>query len=154
MFESAILRYLSVTDTSMVSSVSIQNFVYDNGTAEGVPITRIDQFWTSNDEYCAGTIHVTGTKSGNTFADYTARYRSGMGEDLYDFIVDFGDFSQLTVTMNGYSSLRFQRGTPAYENSYMGGPNNEDEYTTRIITKVERTTVSWNPPIIAKAGAE
>ena len=41
-----------------------------------------------------------------------------------------------------------------YENSYMGGPNREDEYTTRVITKVERTTVSWNAPVIAKGGAE
>ena len=154
MFETAILRYLSVTDTSQVSSITIQNFVYDNGTAEGLAITGIDQFWTTDDDLCSGTIHVTGTKGGNTFADYTARYRSGMGDDLYDFVIDFGDFSQLTVTMNGYSSLRFQQGAPAYENSYMGGPNREDEYTTRVITKVERTTVSWNAPVIEKGGAE
>ena len=154
MFETAILRYLSVTDTSQVSSIVLQNFVYDNGTADGQAITSLDQFWTTNDDLCSGTSHVTGTKGGDTFADYTARYRSGAGDDLYDFIVDFGDFSQLTVTMNGYSSLRFQQGAPAYEGSYMGGSHNEDEYTTRVITKVERTTVSWNAPVIAKGGAE
>ena len=154
MFESAILRYLSVTDTTEtrpVNSVTIQNFVYDDGSADGQAITSLDQFWTTDDDLCSGTIHVTGTKGGETFADYPARYRSGMGDELYDFVVDFGDFSQLTVTMNGYSSLRFQRGTPTYENGQM---INGNEHTTRVITKVERTTVSWNAPVIAKEGAE
>ena len=152
MFESAVLRYLSVTDTSQVDTITFQNFVYDDGSADGQTITGLSDFWTisTDNDLCAGTIHVTGTKGGNTFADYTARYRSGMGDELYDFIVDFGDFSQLTVTMNGYSSLRFQQGTATYENSTMVGG---DEHTTKVITKVERTTVSWNAPVIAKGGA-
>ena len=152
MFESAVLRYLSVTDISQVSAITFQNFVYDDGSAEGETIDDLTDFWTisTDNDLCAGTIHVNGTKGGTTFADYTARYRSGMGDELYDFIVDFGDFSQLTVTMNGFSSIRFQQGTATYEDSTM---NNGNEHTTKVITKVARTTVSWNAPVIAKGGA-
>ena len=153
MFETAVLRYLEENDMEGVP-VYFQNFVYDNGTAEGETVVGLSQFWTADDGQCTGTMHITGIKNGATFTDFTARYRSGVDENLYDFIVDFGDYSQLTVTMNGYSSIRVLQGTASFENSYMIGPSLKDEYTTRVNTQVERTIVSWNSPIISKGGTE
>ena len=150
MFEVAILRYIEQNDLgSMIPT--FQDFVYDNGTASGQTITSLDDFWTLDRENCIGSIHITGIKDGDTFTDYTARYASGMNDQLYDFIVDFGEFSQITITMSGNSGTRPQRGTPEYKDSYTP-IGSEYEYAKRMVTEVERTIISWDAPVISKGG--
>ena len=150
MFEVAILRYIEQNDLSSMTP-TFQDFVYDNGTASGEIINSLDQFWTLDRESCTGSIHITGIKDGETFTDYTARYTSGKNDRLYDFIIDFGEFSQITVTMSGNSGTRPQRGTPEYKDS--NKPiGSEYEYATRMVTEVERTIISWDAPVINKGG--
>lgn len=150
MFESAILRYIEQNDMGSMTP-TFQNFVYDNGTAAGETITSLDQFWTLDRVNCIGNIHITGTKGGEIFTDYTARYTSGKNDRLYDFIVDFGDFSQITIVMSGNSGTRPQRGTPEYKDSYIP-IGSELEYAKRMVTEVERTVITWEAPVINKGG--
>ena len=149
MFETAVLRYLTLTDTTNVP-ITFKDFVYDDGSASGEVIDGLEDFWTVNDGSCSGEIKISGIKSGETFTEYTARYTCGGGSQLYDFIVDFGDYSQLTVTMNGFNGVRYQRGAPEYDGDRKVGSN---QYSDRVITEVERTAISWNRPVVAKGGA-
>ena len=154
MFETAILRYMAVTDTTLVKpeNITIKGLVY-NGQA----ITSISQFWTVNDESCSGEIKINGTKGTETepFTEYTARYRCGAGDQLYDFIVDFGDYSQLTITMNGYSGIRNQPSVPELEDAGDGTVDgNGYQHCHRVTTETERTTIAWNRPVIAKGGTK
>ena len=148
MFETAVLRYLEENNLQDFEHIVLKDFVY-NGQA----IPSIDYFWTVNDGSCSGEIQIYGTKGADAekFTEYTARYTCGEGRQLYDFIVDFGDYSQLTVTMNGFSGVRYQRGAPEYD-----GETKVDEvqYSNRVITEVERTAISWNRPVVAKGGTE
>ena len=153
MFETAILRYLEENQDREYDSIIVKDFVYDNGTADGEVITSIDQFWTVSDGSCSGDIRISGIKSGETFTEYTARYICGAGNQLYDFIVDFGDYSQLTVTMNGFSGVRYQRGVPDLEDANNGVLVGDYQICNRITTETERTAISWNRPAIAKGGA-
>lgn len=150
MFETAILRYMAENQEKISGlTPTFQNFVYDGET-----ISTLSQFWTLDQENCSGNIQITGTRNSNNavFTDYTARYRCGDADQLYDFIVDFGDFSQITVSMSGSSGTRPQRGTPEYEGSYIPA-GSELEYSNEKITEVERTVISWSDPTIAKGGA-
>ena len=151
MFETAVLRYMEENGLRDFApeNITLKDFVYDDGTASGQTITSISQFWTANDGSCCGVINISGIKNGETFTEYTARYTSGAGSQLYDFIVDFGDYSQLTVTMNGFSGVRYQRGVPEFQGGEKIG---EYQYTNRVTAETERTAISWNRPAVAKGG--
>ena len=150
MFETAILRYLEEKDLREFNgAITIMDFVYDNGTASGQAVTQISDFWTVNDGSCTGEIQISGIKEGEVFTEYTARYTCGEGNHLYDFIVDFGDYSQLTVTMNGFHGVSSQPSVAEFQG---GGREGEYQYTDRVTVETERTAISWNRPAVAKGG--
>lgn len=148
MFETAVLRYMEEKDLrEFAGEIEFVDFVYEDGTV----ITEIGQFWTVNDGSCAGNIQIYGTRTGESekFTEYTARYTCGQGDHLYDFIVDFGDYSQLTVTMNGFSGVRAQQTVPEFQG---GEKRGEYKYTDEVTVTTERTAISWNRPAVAKGG--
>ena len=152
MFETAILRYMEENGLrEFDGEITIKDFVYDDGTASGQAVTQISDFWTVNDGSCSGEIQIYGIKTGETekFTEYTARYTCGEGNHLYDFIVDFGDYSQLTVTMNGFSGVRAQRGVSEFQG---GEKRGEYQYTDLVTVETERTAISWNRPAVEKGG--
>lgn len=157
MYEAAVLRYLEENKDRPIDQIVLQDFVYDDGSSAGQVITSMDNFWTPRDSACSGSIHITGTKDGEIFTDYTARYSCGKGENLYDFLVDFGEFSQITITMDGYSSMRLEPGALDYE-SVVPEANEEKpaegQLADSVIAITERTSIAWSSPVIHKGGTE
>ena len=80
---------------------------------------------------------------------YTANFSSGRENNIYDFYVDFGELSQLKLTMNAYSgtSNPIEVKSPASEDS-----TSSTGYV-QITTQVTQTTISWDDPMIEKGGA-
>lgn len=155
MFETAVLRYLEENKNTLMdmdfdqSKITLKGFSYN-----GTPITSISQFWTANDESCSGTIQIYGTRNGETenFTEYTARYTCAGGDQAYDFVVDFGDYSQITITMNGFSGMRPLMSSPELEDYGGGAWVGEYKLCNVVTQEIQRTAISWNRPAIAKGG--
>lgn len=104
-----------------------------------------------------GTMTVSGSwmpKNGGaavTLPNYPATFSCGVGEELYDFHVSFGELSQLRLTMNAF----YGGGSAPVE--VMGTVTEDSSSSTgysRTTTISTQTTISWDAPIIEKGGAE
>lgn len=149
MFETAVLRYLAENNLREFdqSKITLKGFSYN-----GTPITEISQFWTAYDESCSGEIQISGIKDGEVFTEYTARYACAGGDKRYDFVVDFGDYSQITITMNGFSGMRPEMSSPELEDAEGGAWVGEYKLCNWVTEEIQRTAISWNRPAIAKGG--
>lgn len=155
MLETTVWRYMQTnpTDTNTVSggtTVKLQSFP---------AATSTDQFWyqwAGGEAPIEGSIQIEGTAtvkstSGVTILDsFDAYFTSGKDSDIYDFMVDFGEFSQLKITMNAFSGT-----TNEIELSTMS-EDSENLFSTgyiQVTTKTTQTVISWDDPFIEKGGA-
>ena len=149
MLETTVWRYLLENAAGEAYTLELVNF------PDGV--TRPDQFYFVRDiptgevtDYTIeGSMQVTGTASAVSLPAYTANFSSGRENNIYDFYVDFGELSQLKLTMNAYSgtSNPIEVKSPASEDS-----TSSTGYV-QITTQVTQTTISWDDPMIEKGGA-
>lgn len=162
MLESTVWRYLREKVADEECTVVLTNF--------GSGITDLDDFWytysgvtvsgstitvsSTNTDPIEGTMNVTGTAANVTLPSYTANFSSGLGEELFDFHVDFGELSQLRLTMDAFSgtSNPITVSAPATEGVIAGlaSPTGYIQVTTRST----QTTISWDDPLVEKGGAE
>lgn len=146
MYETAVLRYLTENsvDTAAVTLV-FNNFVYFDGATE-TQITSLSNFWLTAMD---GKISIKGTANAETFTEFTANFSSGTGDDLYDFVVDFGDFSQLCVSCNA----AYGQKDPVTRVQITKWPNETSGYDAQVTTVSKQPVISWNNPLIEKGGA-
>lgn len=144
------LKEKGITDTGIVQ---IKGFVYDKGTptvtSDDVTIGSLADFWYQYDlsgtADISGKIDITGTTGTDTFTDFDAYFSSATETDLYDFVVDFGDYTQMNVVMNAYAGTR-DPVTSSQVTTYGGG-------YARITTESRQIAISWDDPLIEKGGA-
>ena len=175
MLETTIWRFLQENlESDKVYKVKLLEF--------GSEMTGLDKFWYScpgvtvlstytedgqkvskvkladRDAAIQGTMDVSGTWQedvGGAMVNlpaYTANFSSSNGEDLYDFTVDFGDLTQLRMTMNascGTNSPRVMR-MPATEGHM---PDSTEVVNIEVTTTSVTTSISWKDPKVEKGGA-
>lgn len=105
-----------------------------------------------------GAMTVNGSASTVSMPSYTANFSSGKGTELYDFHVDFGDLSQLRLTMNAFSGTSdpITVNAPATEGVAPGDPTtgDADGDFIQVTTVSTQTSISWDDPKVEKGGAE
>ncbi len=163
MLETTINRYLTdhythaptspVTVSQNNTVVVLESFPID---ARGERPSGLSEFMyspTINAEGLAigGSIEVTGSIQSGPVVElptYTVNFSSGQGDDLYDFFLDFGNFSQLKVNMNAFYGLTITEDVKSPPRADGSG------LVQQITTDVYQTVISWNDPIIEKGGAQ
>ena len=161
MLETTVWRYLRervvdetctvvLTGFPSISGLGDFWYAYSGASVNGNAVTVSS----TNTDPIKGTMNVTGTATNVSMPSYTANFSSGKGEELYDFHVDFGDLSQLRLTMDAFSgtSNPITVSAPATEGSIAGlaSPTGYIQVTTRST----QTTISWDDPLVEKGGAE
>lgn len=146
MYETAVLQYLAQNSVN-TSSVALvfNNFVYTEGTND-ITITSLEQFWLTE---VNGELRIKGSVGTESFTEFTANYSSGTGEHLYDFVVDFGEFSQLSVTCNAAYGQK-DSVTRVQIAKWNDGSST---YDAQITTESKQPVISWSSPLIEKGGA-
>ena len=159
MYETTVIQYLAET-AGNVSMVTISDFVYDNGTdgntADDVTIASMSDFWcqpaTGSTEYpVSGTVAINGS---DPIEDFPAQFKSLDGSStLYDFVVNFGDYSQLTVTMNAFAGKKnpVNQTLITRASASVGGVMQTTDAQVTSVTN--QTVISWVAPYIEKGGA-
>lgn len=150
MIEATVCRFLQAnpTDTTVVKNgteIILQGF--------GWAATK-EQFmyqWSAGDSEIIGELQISGTAqiqdSGTipVLDSFTAYFTSGADTQIYDFIVDFGDLSQLRLTMNAFSGT----------SNPLELKESPDEATmTRIYNNMAQTVISWDDPFVEKGGVD
>ena len=83
---------------------------------------------------------------------YTANISVGRDQDIYDFFVDFGDNSQLKLTMNAFSGssnpITIENPASIDNGQYFTG----NAYV-QVTIESTQTSISWKNPLIEKGGA-
>lgn len=149
MYETAVWRYIQQNSIDLATvRIEFKNFEFSYENTED-KITNISEFWS---DAADGTLNVSGVKTGGAgFTNFSAAYECMGGERLYDFVFDFGDFSQLSVAC--YASLGERE--PVEQtiiDEWTATEQNTDE--NGVVTNVTRTydaqitTVSGKPVII------
>lgn len=158
LLEGAVWRYLRENTADEDPGKRI-TYLFEN--FPGNP-TSLNSFLFSDprrpDDYLIeGSLNVTASNfSGGTVSEipsYTANFSVGRELHAYDFFVDFGEDSQLKMTMNAYSGT----GSPA---PVPGMPvdNNTGLLPGTDFVQIDvistQTTISWEAPLIEKGGAQ
>ena len=149
MIETTVCRYLQAnpTDTTVVKNgteVELQGFDWAENRAQFM------YQWTEGNEEIRGELQISGTaqiQGSGTISildSFTAYFTSGTGTQIYDFIVDFGDVSQLMLTMNAFSGT---------SNPLELKESPDTATMTRIYDNMAQTVISWDDPFIEKGGA-
>ena len=162
MLEATVWRYLRENVADEACTVELINF--------GSGVSSLDDFWftysgvtvsgntitvsSTNTAPIEGTMNVSGSSANVSMPSYTANFSSGKGTELYDFHVDFGDLSQLRLTMNAFSgtSDAITVRAPVTE-GYLPGTNSGTGFI-RVSTTSTQTSISWSDPKVEKGGAE
>ena len=168
MYETAVCRYLLENGIDLTGiangiryHVSLEGFYY-NGSA-----FTLDNFWcrSNTDGYCAdGSIRIKGITGANNieFTDYTAYFNCGTGERLFDFYVNFGTYTQMTVAAEAYFSdlvigpIRDEAdGTLHIQQTQADGSTVTQSYSGHweVNRTTHKTTVGWEEAYIEKGGA-
>lgn len=162
LYETAVCRYLSEheikladiqpytaydpDDTFVGTFLNLECFYYlEAGQSNATEIKEIGSFWYSyaqNAEKIGGTLNINGNFSSE--AAYTARFDSGDQENMYDFLITFGEFTQMTITSDAYMSTT-QIPRPM-EIVPIGAGNMELTYDNT------KTYITWNWAYIEKGG--
>ena len=160
MLETAVCRYLldndvSAADANDTTKVTLSKFFYRDNAGNLTEITSVSQFWYAYDpdaEEIEGAIAIEGKDSGNnTFTSYSAYFTSGAEDALFDFLVSFGDYSQMTVLSNAYMSKR-EIEQPKSITADPAYPGN-GELALEVTASTVRTTIKWQNAKIEKEGA-
>ena len=161
MYETAVLRYIedNAIDTTTVQIV-LDNFVYDyNGSDSS--ISSLSEFWCTGP---SGNLTVSGIldSDGSSFADFPANFVCKTGSNLYDFVVDFGTYSQMSVILNASLGERkpiIQTTIDEWSQTVTttganGTPTNTTvTYPAQITTTTRMPVIMWDNAIIEKGGA-
>ena len=148
MVESTVLRYLRENAEGESPVVKLENFPDD------ITSTTKFQFKNTNTDPDDPTIvdNLTVNCGDERIPDYTANLSVGRDTDLYDFFVDFGENSQLKLTMNAFSGSSNPitiENPPSVDNGkYFPG-----NATVQITVESTQTSISWKDPLIEKGGA-
>ena len=148
MVESTVLRYLRENAEGETPVVKLENF------PDGITSTTEFQFKNTNTDPDDPKIvdNLTVNCGDERIPDYTANLTVGRDTDLYDFFVDFGENSQLKLTMNAYSGSSNPiviENPPSVDN----GTYFENNATVQISVESTQTSISWKDPLIEKGGA-
>lgn len=176
--ECAVLRYLRqcAVDSPLSATVTVSGLLIPASGNTTQEIT-FDQFITdisgaatvngllmietSATDKIGGTIDISSSfnnlKDGWEIPDLSgnANYSCGKDTTLYDFFVDFGEDTQVKMTMNGYSGSGSPITVthPTTEGSVPGLESNTTGYI-QITEAITQTTISWEDPMIEKGGAD
>lgn len=148
MAESTVLRYLSENAAGESVLVKLENF------PEGITSTTEFMFENTNTDPDDPAIvdQLTVTSNNASIPGYTANLSVGREQDLYDFFVDFGENSQLKLSMNAFSGSSNPitiENPPSVDNgTYFSG----NAYV-QITVESTQTSISWKDPLIEKGGA-
>lgn len=149
MLEATVWRYLREYAAGDTYDVRLVHFpsAMDDTSDFSFPYTVPSG--SSSDYKVEGAMKVQGTADNVTLPEYTANFSSGREDNLFDFYVDFGELSQLKLTMNAFS----HKNDPVT----VQAPATEDASSStglvQITTVINQTTISWSNPIIEKGGA-
>lgn len=157
MLESTVYRYLREFAPDGDYEIAFVNFPGDPASTADFMFRYTMPSETSDDYDISGSLSVSATmhgSSGVSIPGYTANFSSGRGDDLYDFFIDFGENSQVHMTMNAYygKTEPIQIVSPP-TTGYVPGFNYGSGYI-RVTTVTQQITVSWEDPLIEKGGAE
>ena len=159
MYETTVLRYISENNVDLATvRVDFKNFTirYEGTTSS---VTNIAEFWCNAS---AGTLNVSGVKDGGaSFTDFSAAYECMDGARLYDFVFDFGDFSQLSVAC--YASLGerepveqtlIDEWTATEQSTDESGnvTNVQRTYDAQITTVSRKPVIIWESAKVVKGG--
>lgn len=148
MVESTVLRYLRENAEGETPVVKLENF------PDGITSTTEFMFSNTNTDPDDPKIvdNLTVNCGDERIPDYTANLSVGRDTDLYDFFVDFGENSQLKLTMNAFSGSSNPitiENPPSVDNGkYFPG-----NATVQITVESTQTSISWKDPLIEKGGA-
>lgn len=146
MAEAAVKRYLLEKAPGIsADKVSFAGFPSSTGTFVAMMPTSTDKA----EQIIQGSIGVSFEPEGENVPKidaYTANYVFGTGEDIYSMYVDFGDMSQLKLSVSAYS------GTSVLED-VLGAPIGEGTNTVQITTDYTNTSIYWMDPFVEKGGA-
>ena len=152
MIEATVWRYLHEFDPEGTAASLI--FVNFPGA-----VSATNQFYFQpviHDHVIEGQMNVTASPVGGTtvsIPDYTAYFSSGRDQELFDFFVDFGDDSQVRMTMNAYSGTGNPITVPEpFTEGTVPGASYPIQYI-KVTRTSTTTTVSWEDPLIEKGGA-
>jgi hypothetical protein len=147
MYETTVLRYLSENSVDLATvRIEFKNFRfhYEGNTSS---VTNIAEFWCNAS---AGMLNVSGVKTGGaSFTDFSASYECMDGARLYDFVFDFGDFSQLSVAC--YASLGER--DPVEQtliDEWTDASGNK--YDAQITTVSRKPVIIWESAKVVKGG--
>lgn len=160
MYETAVLRYISENeiDTNTVQII-LDNFVYNyNGTDS--TIFLLSEFWCTGFE---GSLTVNGVLNSDhsTFTNFPASFECQGGSALYDFVVDFGDYTQMSIVLNASLGERkpiIQTTIDEWSQTVTttganGTPTNTTvTYPAQITTTTRMPVIMWDNAIIEKGG--
>ena len=159
MYETAVLRYIheNEIDTNTVQ-VELKNFVYNyNGTNT---IFWLSEFWCSN---LSGSLTVNGTLDSDhsTFTNFPANFECQGGSALYDFVVDFGDYTQMSIVLNAslgerkpiiQTTIDEWSQTVTTTGANGTSTNTTVTYPAQITTTTRMPVIMWENAIIEKGG--
>lgn len=162
LYETAVCRYLAEhqikradiqpyaaydpDDTYTGIFVKLEKFYYpEAGQSNATEIVNISDFWYSYAHDAAqigGSLNISGDFGSE--AAYTARFDSGDQENMYDFLITFGEFTQMTITSDAYmSTTQIPRPMEVVK---IGATNMELTYDN------SKTYITWNWAYIEKGG--
>lgn len=172
MLETTVWRYLledvAKQDGAHEYKVVIQNFWKEGNAATEI---GIGDFWyqyvpptddkvtlsKTEADKIQGEIAVSGswlTDTGTVnLPGYTATFENCKGDDLYDFVVSFGEDSQLQLVMGAYSgtSKPFELDGTIEEGTM---PGSTQTVNVKVTTKTTTTSISWGDPVVKKGDAQ
>lgn len=165
MLEATVWRYLreNAADEEKATKVELIGFPGASGLGNfwfaysGVSVSgNTVSVSSTNTTPVKGAMTVTGSASTVAMPSYTANFSSGKGDELYDFHVDFGDLSQLRLTMNAFSGTSdpITVNAPATEGYLPTDTGHTGTGFIQVTTESTQTSISWDDPLVEKGGAE
>lgn len=147
MMETAVWQYLKQAGITNTNSVTLTNFIYDDG---GTPLvlTDMSDFWyqykLNTKNAFDGTMTLNGDYKGEEFVAQKVYFAAGEKDDLFDFRFTFGDNSPLSVEIDATFSQKSPVSS-SYVAAYGSG-------YARITTQSTQTAILWGEPDIEKGG--
>lgn len=160
LYETAVLRYIEENeiDTNTVRII-LENFVYNyNGIKT---LFELSEFWCSS---LSGSLTVNGTldSDNSTFTNFPANFECLGGSSLYDFAVDFGDYTQMSVVLDAALGERepivqttIDEWTQTVTTTDESGSssNTTVTYPAQITTTTRMPIIMWETATIEKGGS-
>ena len=147
--ETTILNYMHqngiLPDTASTTPGDPFSIVYDNFIYKGTPVTGYPNMWFKLKVPVAGSVKLerSDLENSDPGKSFTANFISDAKPGrLYDYVVDFGDYSQMKVVL--YASVG-KNVNPTVEEIVTHG-----EASEKVTTENKLTVISWTDPLIVK----